>query len=82
MHGTEFFGFSFWWIFPLVMIVLCFFMMWGCRRSTMCGFGPWGSGRDRDRDQDSAKRILEKRYARGEIDLAEYEEKSKVLDGE
>jgi hypothetical protein len=38
MYGAEFFDFSLWWVFPLVMIVLCFFMMRGRRGSTMCGF--------------------------------------------
>jgi len=82
MFGAEVFDFSLWWIFPLVMIVLCFIMMRGCRSSMMCGFGPWSRGRDRTGGGDSAKRILEERYAKGDIDLAEYEKKRKVLDGE
>lgn len=82
MYGADFFNFSFWWVFPLVMILLCFFMMRGCRGSMMCWPGPWGGGRDRARKRDSAKHILEQRYARGEIDLREYEEKREVLDGD
>lgn len=80
MTVWEFFE-SFWWIFPLVMIVLCFLMMRGGRGPMMCGFGSrWGdSGRESPRD--SARDTLEKRYVRGEIDRTEYEEKRGVLAG-
>ena len=79
MAGWEFCG-GFWWIFPLVMIVLCFLMMRGRRGPMMCGPGPrwWDSGREKS--GDSAREILEKRYAKGEIDRTEYEEKRKVLE--
>jgi putative membrane protein len=82
MYGAELFDFSLWWVFPLVMIVLCFFMMRGRRASMMCGFGSRGADSDRTQSSDSAKDILDRRYARGEIDRTEYEEKSKALAGE
>ena len=82
MYGAEFFDFSLWWVFPLVMIVLCFFMMRGRRGSMMCGFGSHGADSNRAQISDSAKAILDRRYARGEIDRTEYEEKSKALAGE
>ena len=82
MYGAEFLDFSLWWVFPLVMIVLCFFMMRGRRGSMMCGFGSHGADRDRARPSDSAKAILDRRYAQGEINQKEYEEKRKVLAGE
>lgn len=67
-----------WWIFPLIMIILCFFMMSGRMRG-MCGFGGHDSeGHDKDADE-SALAILDKKYARGEIDREEYEEKKRVL---
>jgi uncharacterized membrane protein len=81
MYGAELFDFSLWWVLPLVMMALCFFMMRG-RGGSMCGFGSHSGGSDRAQTTDSAKDILERRYARGEIDRREYEEKSKVLAGE
>lgn len=70
---------TYWWIIPLVMMVFCFFMMWGRRGSMMCGCGP---RRDDDLPTDrtdSARDILDKRYARGEINQREYEEKKETL---
>lgn len=81
MSGWEFCG-GFWWIFPLVMIVLCFLMMSGFGGRMMRGPGPrwWDCGRGAP--GDSAREILEKRYAKGEIDSNEFEEKIKVLANE
>jgi uncharacterized membrane protein len=68
------------WIIPLAMMVICLlFMMIGRRGSTMCGFGTQrDDGRFMERT-DSAMDILDKRYARGEIDQREYEEKKGKL---
>lgn len=64
---------SYWWLFPLLMIVVCMlFMRKGCGRM-MCG--PWahnGPGK-------SAREILDKRYAGGDIDRQEYEETKRSL---
>jgi uncharacterized membrane protein len=60
------------------MIALCFFMMRGRKGSMMCGFG----SRDTNHHinaSDSAKEILEKRFALGELDQKEYEEKKNLL---
>jgi hypothetical protein len=60
MFGYGFF-YSYWWIFPLMMIIFCiFFMRRGCG-GMMCGFG------------------LDKRFAQGEINEDEYEEKKRKL---
>lgn len=78
MFGSELCNFSFWWIFPVVMIALCFYMMRGRKGSMMCGFG----SRDPNRHisaSDSPMEILEKRFALGELDQKEYEEKKNLL---
>jgi uncharacterized membrane protein len=53
--------------------------MRGRKGSMMCGFGPRDEGRHGINDSVSAKDILDKRYARGEIDKEEYEEKNRIL---
>ena len=77
---------EFWWIFPLVMIVLCLFVMKGrsgsmsgSTRTEMCGQGSHGTDDHQTRSSDSAIDILERRYALGEIDRSEYEEKKRAL---
>jgi len=83
-------GHSFWWIFPLMffvmMIVMCIFMM---RRG---GMGCMWRDRMMDRPEfrdamkrgwgersESALEILDKRYAQGEIEKQEYEEKKAAI---
>jgi putative membrane protein len=62
-----------WWLFPLIMIIICFLVMRG-------GFGICGHGSHKeDNESESALNILDKRYAKGEIDKAEYEEKKRDL---
>lgn len=79
MIGAEFCDFSLWWILPVVMIILCFFMMRGRSGSMMCGLGSHKQESHFISDSNSAMEILEKRYALGEIDREEYEEKKKEL---
>lgn len=81
MSGSEFHGFSFWWIFPLVMIVLCFLMMRGRMGCMMGGRDTHGDNGSRAETSESAKDLLDRRYALGEINKEEYEEKKKVLTG-
>ena len=79
MFGSELNCNSFWWIVPIVMMILCFFMMKGRRWSMMCGFARRGIGNHQTRGSDSAMEILDKRYASGEINKDEYEEKRRTL---
>lgn len=83
-------GHGFWWIFPLIflifMVVMMIFMMRrGGRGCMWCN--RWMDGPDR-RDvttrssgerSESALDILDKRYAMGEIDKEEYEEKKAAI---
>ena len=72
MTGYEFCG-GYWWIFPLVMFFFCFLFMRRGSGRRMCGWGAdSGFG-------ESALDILNKRYANGEIDQKEYEERKNEL---
>jgi putative membrane protein len=76
------FGVGYWWIFAIIMIgmlVLCFFMMRGRMGSLMCGPGSRGKDLPGKEAGESALDILDKRYARGEVDKQEYEEKKKTI---
>jgi uncharacterized membrane protein len=79
MYGSELCVFSFWWIVPVFMMVLCFLMMRRRGGTMMCGFGSRGSDRPSARVPDSAMNILDRRYAAGDIDTSEYEEKKRTL---
>lgn len=79
MYESELCAFSFWWFIPLLMMLLCFFMMRGRWGSMMCGFGSRGRDRQVTNETDSAMDLLKKRYASGDIDKAEYEEKKRTL---
>jgi uncharacterized membrane protein len=79
MVGYDFCSwFGWWWIFPLLMIALCFLMMRRRGGSRMCGFGSL-LGSQHINSSDSGMDILNKRYALGEINQEEYEEKKRAL---
>ena len=85
MHGP-----GFWWIFPLIfivlMVVMCVFMMRGGGMGCMWRDRHMGSPESRDltkrsegESAESALDILDKRFAKGEITKEEYEEMKKLL---
>ncbi len=80
MFFSGIFDNSLWWIFPLVMMVLCFLMMQG-RMGLMCGFRSQNKDNGDKERSESAVDILDKRYARGDINREEYEEHRRVLSG-
>ena len=62
------------WIFPLIfLIVMLLFLFRGGGRPMCGGHG----GRDRE---DGAREILDRRYARGEINHEEYQRMKKELE--
>jgi putative membrane protein len=80
-------GWGFWWMFPLFilfMIMVCVAIFFLGRRSGG-GHHHWGPWHMMDRARswgdptDSALRILNERFARGEIQQQEYEEKKAVI---
>ena len=79
MLGSEFCCFPYWWLFPLVMIILCFLIMRSKKRTVMCGFGSRKRNDHKTNGSNSAIEILDKRYALGEINKKEYEEKKSVI---
>jgi putative membrane protein len=82
MFPCTVFGYGFWWIFPLIMIVmmaLCFFMMRGRMGSMMCRPGSHSTGGHREDASGPAVDVLDRRYAQGEINKEEYEEKKAAV---
>lgn len=67
-------GFGFMWLFPILFFVLFMFFMRGSRG---CGFRG-----DSTKHEDSAREILDKRLAKGEITKEEHEEMKKSLSNE
>ena len=88
MHGP-----GFWWIFPLIfivlMVVMCVFMFRGGAMGCMSRDRHMGSRESRDLTKqseagspESARDILDKRFAKGEITKEEYQEMKKLLGNE
>ena len=71
-YGGAWNGFHWWWLIPIAMMVLCFLMMRG-RRGSMTDRSRYHHG------SESAREILDKRYALGEISKEEYEEKKRGI---
>lgn len=78
-HGFGFFG----EIFSLIFWVLIIWLIVGLFKSGgYHGKGCCGIGHGEVKKNDSAMDILRERFAKGEISKEEFEEKTKVLEGE
>jgi len=67
MHDGPMFGMGWGWIVPLLVLAgLIYFFMRGTSR----------------RSANEARRILDERFARGEIDEAEYRKRIRILEGD
>lgn len=81
-------GWGFWWVFPMLfmlfMIIMCaaMFLLWHRSGGGHHHWGPWAM-MDRDRSWGdptySALQILNERFAKGEIQKQEYEERKAVI---
>ena len=81
MDSTQWLGhgFGFMWLFPIFFFVVFFFFMRGMfgRGSSGCGLHGGNAS-----TRESAREILDKRFAKGEITKEEYEEMKKTLENE
>jgi len=76
MFGTEWF--DLWWLIPLILIALCLFCARGCCFGRRHRFAERPE-RSAENSSGSALDILDRRYARGEIDEQEYERKRSAI---
>ncbi len=67
-------GFPWMWIFPLIFLVVMLLFLFRGPGWPMCG------GRGMREREDSARELLDRRYARGEIKREEYLQMKKDLE--
>jgi hypothetical protein len=79
VNGLDSFWHSYWWVFLLILMVLCCVGRKGRRGFGMCDFRSWGTDIREIHPMDSAIDILDERYALGEITREEYEEKKRTI---
>lgn len=70
-HGWGF-GWGFMWIFPLLFLIVMVLFLFR---------GPWWMGRSHGHSdtRETAREILDRRYASGEITKEQYEEMKRTL---
>ena len=74
--GPHFFGWM--WIFPFTFVILCLvFLFVFLFRGPRWFFGHW----DHHGSRETAREILDRRYASGEITKEQYEEIKRSLGG-
>ena len=79
VNGLEGFWGTYWWVFLLILMIFCCFVMRGRRGTGICGFRSFGTSPREIHPADSAIEILDKRYALGEISREEYEEGKRTI---
>lgn len=70
----QWYGFPWMWIFALIFLACLFLFFFRGRGGPMCG------GHRRQDREASAREILDRRYARGEISREEYQRMRKDLE--
>jgi putative membrane protein len=71
-------GMGFMWIFPAIFLVICLVFLFIFMFRGASGFSrPW----DRNDLRESAREILDRRFASGEITKEQYEDMKRVLGG-
>lgn len=79
MPGTYFCMFSYWWIFPIIMMLFCFFMIKERDGPGMCGCGSCCSRRSMGKGKDSTIEVSDRRNVPERINTAECEEDKRIF---
>ena len=79
MIGHEGSWHFFWWVIPLLLMILCCIGMRRKRGAGICGFRSQDTDSRNISPTDSAIDILDNRYALGEIGREEYEERKRSI---
>jgi len=67
-------GFPWMWIFPLIFLIVMLIFLFRSGGLPMCG------GHETHRREESARELLDRRYARGDISREDYQQMKKDLE--